>query len=150
MYTIYTDGSCHHADRIGAWAFIASGPDFRCDGYGYEDDTTISRMELKAAIMGLAGLGVRQGPCRVSVYSDSEYVVKGITDRGRARNANQDLWDLLDEVTDAHELVEYQHVRGHSGDDGNERVDMMARGARNYAILTMDENGIFEPQVVIA
>ncbi len=136
-FDLYTDGSCHAGDRIGGWAWHCPSLDDG-DDYGYEYDTTISRMELKAVIMGLAEIGRKHGPSIVNVFSDSEYVVKGITDRSRKRNHNQDLWRLLDQVTDAHEAVTYQHVRGHSGDDGNERVDQMARGARNWAILRQE------------
>lgn len=128
---LYTDGSCSAKDRIGGWAWLALDiGDIPLSGYGYEDDTTISRMELKAAINGLAELGRRYGPRDVKVFSDSQYVVKGITDRTRKRNLNQDLWVLLDEVTDAHTSVEYQHVRGHSGHEFNEQVDKLAGNAR--------------------
>jgi len=127
---LYTDGSCSAKDRIGGWAWLALDTDTPLYGSGSEDDTTISRMELKAAIHGLAELGGRYGPCSVLVFSDSQYVVKGITDRTRKRNLNGDLWDLLDEVTDTHESVVYQHVRGHSGHRYNEEVDRLAGLAR--------------------
>jgi ribonuclease HI len=119
---LFTDGSCSAKDRVG------------------EYDTTISRMELLAAIGALAEVGCKLGPSVVKVFSDSEYVVKGITDRTRARKINNDLWDALDEVTDLHESVTYQHVKGHAGHEHNEKVDQMARGARNYAKMIEDES----------
>jgi ribonuclease HI len=133
-FDLFTDGSCSAKDRVGGWAFHVPSHS-HLDDYGYEYDTTISRMELCAAIFGLAKIGDAHGPVCVRVFSDSEYVVKGITDRTRKRNLNQDLWGLLDELTDSHRRVTYTHVRGHNGNPGNERVDQMARGARNYAIL---------------
>lgn len=130
-FLLYTDGSCWTGDRIGGWAWLAIDEfgEERC-GYGSAEDTTISRMELTAAIMGLVHIGARFGPSCIELYSDSEYVVRGITERSRKRNLNQDLWDLLDQCTDAHKAVTYQHVRGHSGEYGNEEVDKLAGFAR--------------------
>lgn len=137
MIHLYTDGSCSAVNRVGGWAFYS--PTLRIQGSDSELDTTISRMELKAAIMGLAEIGVLNGASRVTVFSDSEYVIKGIVDRSRKRNHNQDLWRLLDNVTDSHEQVEYTHVKGHSGDDGNERVDEMAGVARKSRLAEYEQ-----------
>lgn len=147
IIVVYTDGSCSAKDRIGGWAFhVPSHP--RLDGYGYAEDTTISRMELLAVINALAKIGLKFGSSMIDVFSDSEYVVKGITNRARARNLNRDLWDLLDEATDLHKSVKFNHVRGHQGNKGNELADQMARGARNYAILEIDAgrpgNGVWD------
>lgn len=102
--------------------------------YGGEEDTTISRMELKAVIMGLIEIGIKYGPTTVSVRSDSEYVVKGASDKSRKRNLNNDLWDLLDDCEEAHTLVTYQHVRGHSGHEHNELADKLAGQGRKETL----------------
>jgi ribonuclease HI len=91
-----------------------------------EVDTTISRMELMAPIDALDAIMFTWGPSVVLVHSDSEYVVKGITDRTRQRKKNVDLWDRLDSVVDDHVEVVFEHVRGHSGDHYNELVDRYA------------------------
>ena len=123
----YTDGSCHHVDRIGGWAWVAIDSfGEETHGGGSDVDTTISRMEMLAAIDVLEELYARCGPCEIVLYSDSEYVVKGITNRSRKRNKNVDLWDWLDNVSDAHFEVTYQHVRGHQGNHYNETADDLA------------------------
>lgn len=96
-------------------------------------------MELTAVICGLAHVGEELGPRIVTVRSDSEYVVKGASDRTRARNVNNDLWDMLDEVVDLLGPVIFEHVKGHAGHEFNEKADQMAGGARNYAKLLKDE-----------
>jgi ribonuclease HI len=133
---VYTDGSCSAKDRVGGWAFYVPGPPV-LEGSGAETDTTISRMELKGIILGLIEIGCKYGPSRVTVFSDSEYAVLGASDRSRSRNVNQDLWGLLDEVVDSHERVEFQHVRGHTGNVGNERVDGMAGAARRELLQSV-------------
>lgn len=95
-------------------------------GGGSDVDTTISRMEIIAAIDALEYLYEHCGPCSIVIYSDSEYLVKGITDRNRKRNKNVDLWDWIDDITDAHYDVEYKHVKGHQGNHYNEMADRFA------------------------
>lgn len=130
-YLIYTDGSCFTGDRIGAYAWLA------VDDYGVigpegesAEDTTISRMELSGPIAALDWCMYKSGPSVCLVYSDSEYVVKGITDRSRARKCNNDLWDRLDEIVGSHALVVFEHVKGHAKDDTghpyNDAVDKKA------------------------
>ncbi len=139
---LYTDGSCAATDRVGGWGFIAlPSDDSQFSGSGYEYDTTISRMELKGAIMGLAEIGAVYGATEVYVSSDSQYVVKGITDRTRARRANVDLWDLLDNVVDSHVRVHFDHVRGHTGVEGNEIADDLAGNARKAALGKLNGSG---------
>jgi ribonuclease HI len=87
-------------------------------------------MELMGPLEALTQLLMFRGPSVAIVYSDSEYVVKGITDRSRARRKNIDLWEALDDVVDAHELVVFEHVRGHQGDHYNEICDKMAGDLR--------------------
>lgn len=118
-YLIYTDGSCSSKDRIGAYAYLIVCEDeyvIGPIGEG-ETDTTISRMELMGPIAALKICYQISGPGVCLVYSDSEYVVKGITDRSRARNKHNDLWDRLDKIVDSHELVVFEHVKGHDTKD---------------------------------
>ena len=108
---------------------------------GSEPATTNNRMELTAAIMGLAAL---KRPTVATLQTDSQYVIKGITEwlpswkaRGwrtadRKPVKNQDLWERLEQVAGVHTLT-WQWVKGHSGDPGNERADTLA----NLAIDAM-------------
>lgn len=127
---LYTDGSAWSKDRSGGWSWLATdcgeGEAWDCGGV---PNTTVNRMELMAWIEGLNTLRVF-GPLIVLVRSDSEYVGLGAMDRGRNRHKNKDLWDQLDEAIDAHELVHFDHVRGHSGNKYNDRVDVLANQAR--------------------
>lgn len=102
--------------------------------HGGEAHTTNNRMELMAAIKGLESL---KRSCKVDLYTDSQYVRKGITEwiHGWKRNGwktaskqdvkNRDLWQRLDELMQIHQ-VEWHWVRGHSGNVGNERADLLA------------------------
>jgi ribonuclease HI len=128
---VYTDGSASTKDRTGGWAWIA----LDCDNglieeSGGEEDTTISRMELTAAIMALEFLSGETGANAVLVISDSKYVVDGFNDKTRARNKNGDLWNYLEEAVLRFYVVEFEHVKGHDGDYWNERADKAAGAAR--------------------
>jgi ribonuclease HI len=102
--------------------------------FGGEAATTNNRMELQAVIEALAAL---KRPCRVILHTDSQYVMKGITEWIRGWKAkgwrtaskepvkNVDLWKRLDELCAQHE-IEWRWVRGHSGHHGNERADRLA------------------------
>lgn len=133
-YLVYTDGSCWHGDRIGAYAWVAiDGEGNELMDGGVERDSTITRMELWGPIAALETIYEINGPSVVLVYSDSEIVVKGITDRSRARRVAHDLWEWLDDLVDSHELVVFEHVRGHNGDHYNEMVDVHAGKLRREA-----------------
>ena len=132
--TIYTDGACKGNPGPGGWgAWLASGGHDK-ELFGGEPDTTNNRMELTAPIEALASL---KRSCEVFVYLDSEYVRKGITEwiinwqrRGwkTADNKpvkNADLWQRLDALRKLH-TVDWRWVKGHAGDPGNERADMLA------------------------
>jgi ribonuclease HI len=131
---IYTDGACKGNPGPGGWgAWLRSGPHER-ELWGGEVLTTNNRMELTAVIEALAALRSRS---RVSLYLDSDYVRQGITawihgwKRKGWRTAggqpvkNVDLWQRLDALVQGHE-IEWHWVRGHSGDQGNERADALA------------------------
>jgi ribonuclease HI len=131
---IYTDGACKGNPGPGGWgAWLSSGEHSR-ELFGGEPRTTNQRMELLAAIEALSAL---KWPCRVLLYTDSRYLLEGITRwiHGWKRNGwqnsakqpvkNADLWRRLDEQAARHD-VEWQWVKGHSGDAGNERADQLA------------------------
>jgi ribonuclease HI len=131
---IYTDGACRGNPGPGGWGVILNYKGKIKELYGAEKHTTNNRMELMAAIQGLESL---TRPCLVQLNSDSSYVLKGITDwmpnwkkRGwktaaRTPVKNEDLWRRLDEAITKHK-IEWKWVKGHSGDTGNDRADVLA------------------------
>lgn len=131
---IYTDGACKGNPGPGGWGVLLKMGRHEKELSGGEDDTTNNRMELTAAIKGLSAL---IEPCSVDLYSDSKYVLDGITKwvEGWQRNGwrtaskkpvrNADLWHELIDVAAKHE-VEWHWVKGHSGHPENERVDQLA------------------------
>jgi ribonuclease HI len=131
---IYTDGACRGNPGPGGWAALLVAGKERKEVSGAESLTTNNRMELMAAIGGLGALKRR---CAVKLYTDSKYVLQGITEwlpnwkaRGWLTSArepvkNQDLWQLLDAAVSGHD-IEWHWVKGHSGHEGNEYVDQLA------------------------
>ena len=135
---IYTDGGCVPNPGRGGWAALVHYPDRDIELSGAENDSTNNRMELTAAINALESL---TGSPLVQVFTDFEYVKKGITEwlpnwrnRGWKRKggtlANQDLWMRLDTLTQKFQ-IEWKWVRGHSGNVLNEKVDRLVRQAIN-------------------
>lgn len=132
--TIYTDGACRGNPGPGGWGALLLRGHARKILYGGETDTTNNRMELMAAIEALNALTRR---CEVDLYTDSRYVMQGITEwmanwkrrgwktAGRKNVKNQDLWQRLDEATARHD-IQWHWVKGHSGDEGNECADELA------------------------
>lgn len=131
---IYTDGACSGNPGPGGWGAILMNGDNRKELKGGEGETTNNRMELTAAIEALNAL---KEPCKVTLYTDSKYVMEGITSwmpgwkqRGWKTAAkkpvkNQDLWMALDDAKSRH-AVKWKYVEGHSGIPGNEHADMLA------------------------
>ena len=131
---IFTDGACRGNPGPGGWGVILRSGSHEKELFGGEQSTTNNRMELRAAIEGLAAL---KRPSRVTVTTDSQYVRQGITQwiEGWKRNQwrtsakkpvkNQDLWQLLDELTSRHEVT-WEWVKGHSGHPDNELADALA------------------------
>jgi ribonuclease HI len=133
---IYTDGACKGNPGPGGWgAWLKSGATEK-ELFGGELNTTNNRMELQAVI---EGLGALKRPCKVVLYLDSQYVRMGITEWVRGWKAkgwltstkqpvkNVELWKQLDKlVSEGGHQIEWRWVKGHSGDVGNERADMLA------------------------
>lgn len=132
--SIWTDGACKGNPGLGGWGALLVYGKHRKELYGGEADTTNNRMEILAVIQALEILKER---CRVHLYTDSQYVQKGMTEwisgwkqRGWRTAAkkpvkNADLWQRLDELCHQHEL-HWHWVKGHAGDAGNERADELA------------------------
>ena len=131
---VYADGGCDPNPGPGGWGALLRMGQREKELAGAESDTTNNRMELTAAIRGLQAL---TEPCRVTLYSDSKYVLDGITkwvagwQRRGWKNAskkpvrNADLWHELIDVAARHEVT-WQWVKGHNGHPENERVDRLA------------------------
>ena len=138
---IYTDGACSGNPGPGGWGVWLRYGEHEREMFGSEAQTTNNRMELMAAIQALESL---KRDVSVLLHTDSSYVSKGITSwvhgwkkRGwktadKKPVKNVDLWQRLDEVAARYD-VEWKWVRGHSGDEGNERADELARRGRDEA-----------------
>ena len=134
---IYTDGACRGNPGPGGWAVLLSAGEQEKELSGAEVLTTNNRMELTAVIRALEAL---RRPVRARLYTDSEYVRRGISEwlpgwkargwRTAARKPvkNQDLWERLDALAAGHS-IEWHWVPGHAGVPGNERVDRLANEA---------------------
>jgi ribonuclease HI len=137
LVEIFADGACSGNPGPGGWGTLLRSGGVEKELSGFAPETTNNRMELTAAINGLAAL---KRPCRVRLTTDSEYLKKGMTEwlpgwlRRGWRNAqkqpvaNRDLWEQLVELSSRH-LVEWHWVRGHAGHAENERCDALARAA---------------------
>jgi ribonuclease HI len=163
---IYTDGACSGNPGPGGWGTVVYFADGGIQELGGGDRaTTNNRMEMQAAIGGLEyyiASGQKEG---IILYTDSEYVKNGITkwisgwkkkgwktSTGKAV-LNQDLWEKLDELHSS--KVEWRYVKGHSGDEGNERCDVIARSfSRNSPIplrqYPVDESQKTKPALLIS
>lgn len=126
---IWTDGSCLGNPGPGGWGALLTFGEHERELSGGEADTTNNRMELMAAIVALETL---KRPCTVELWSDSKYVVTGITQwihgwkkKNWKKVKNRDLWERLDEARAPHHVT-WRWVKGHAGDENNERVDRLA------------------------
>ena len=134
---IYTDGACRGNPGPGGWAALLSAGAHEKEISGAENPTTNNRMELMAVIAALEAL---KRPSQVRLYTDSQYVRRGITEwlaQWKARDwktadrkpvKNQDLWQQLEQAAARHR-IEWHWVRGHTGVPGNERADALANAA---------------------
>jgi len=127
---VYTDGACSGNPGAGAWAYRVEWPDGSVEeAAGAEAMTTNNREELKAVREGLRAVRARVGTApgwRIVVRTDSLGVINWLLRRWR-RRANLDLYPEIDDLVDRR--VHFEHVRGHSGEAGNERVDALAVAA---------------------
>ena len=132
---IYTDGACSGNPGPGGWGSVLLYNGHRRELSGGERQTTNNRMELQAVISAIEAL---KRPCRVTIHTDSVYVMKGMTEwlaqwkrrnwrtAGKQAVKNVELWRRLDQVLASHE-VKWRWVKGHSGVVENERADELAR-----------------------
>lgn len=138
---IYADGACKGNPGPGGWGAWISYDGHEKELFGGEVLTTNNRMELMAVIRALEAL---KRPCQVKIYIDSIYVQKGISEwihGWKARNwktadkkpvKNDDLWRMLDVLAQKH-MIQWLWVKGHAGNVGNERADMLAnKGVATY------------------
>jgi ribonuclease HI len=135
---IFTDGACSGNPGPGGWGAILRARGMEKELSGSEKQTTNNRMEMMAVIAALEAL---KRPCRVTITTDSQYVMKGMTEwlpGWKTRNwktaakkpvKNAELWQRLDKAIAPHE-VKWEWVRGHNGHPENERADQLAVAAR--------------------
>lgn len=138
---IFTDGACKGNPGPGGWAALLRMGPHEKEISGSEPQTTNNRMEMMAVLRGLKAL---TQPCDVTIFSDSRYVIDGMTKwiHGWRRNGwinaskkpvrNADLWQDLAEAAAAH-TIRWEWVRGHAGHPENERVDRLACAAAEAA-----------------
>ena len=134
---IYTDGACRGNPGPGGWGALLSAGARAKEISGAENPTTNNRMELRAVIAALEAL---KRPSQVRLFTDSQYVRRGIIEwlaQWKARDwktadrkpvKNQDLWQQLEQAAARHR-IEWHWVRGHTGVAGNERADALANAA---------------------
>ena len=131
---IYTDGACRGNPGPGGWGALVRFDSVEKEIFGGQANTTNNQMELSAAIEGLS---ILTEPCNVELFTDSKYVMDGITQwiqkwkKNNWRTAakkdvkNKELWQKLDQLITQHK-VQWHWVKGHSGDAGNEAADLLA------------------------
>jgi ribonuclease HI len=152
---IYTDGACSGNPGKGGWGTVIYFSDRSvCELGGMEPETTNNRMEMQAAIAALEFFVKSQQTQSVTLYTDSEYVKNGITQwiRGwKNKNwktstgkpvLNRDLWEILDRLNSSQ--IRWEYVRGHSGDEGNERCDTIARAFAQGRTPSLQQPKIFQ------
>jgi ribonuclease HI len=135
----FTDGACSGNPGPGGWGVVLRSGEHEREIFGGEAETTNNRMELTAAIQALQAL---REACEVELTTDSTYVKDGITQwlhkwksngwktASKKPVKNRDLWELLEAQTARH-AVDWQWVKGHSGNPDNERADALANLGMN-------------------
>jgi ribonuclease HI len=131
---IYTDGACKGNPGPGGWGVVLQYGENAKHLFGGEPETTNNRMEMTAVIEALKAL---KTGCQVDLFTDSQYVNRGVNEwlmnwkksgwktASKAPVKNIDLWQILDELLQHHE-IQWHWVKGHSGDPGNELADDLA------------------------
>ena len=141
---MYTDGACKGNPGPGGWGVLLTWGGTEKELFGGELATTNNRMEMMAVIEGLSAL---KQPCSITLYIDSQYVLKGMTEWLKGWKArgwltaskepvkNVDLWQRLDTlVHGAGHKIEWRWVKGHAGHPGNERADALANRGVDVAL----------------
>jgi ribonuclease HI len=152
---IYTDGGCEPNPGPGGYGVVLIHPRKRMELSGGFRKTTNNRMEIYAAI---AGLEMLKQPCKVTLHSDSQYLVKAMSEgwvanwkqkkwwRSRTeRPENVDLWQRLDALCQTHQ-VEFRWVKGHAGIPDNERCDQLSMSGLRQPNLPQDQGYENKPQ----
>ena len=141
MIKIYTDGACKGNPGVGGWGAIIMQDEKNIELFGGENETTNNRMELMAVIMALKEISSN---LELSIYTDSTYVQKGISEwiknwkvnnwRSSSKKPvkNKDLWIELDEAVGSRK-INWEWVKGHAGNEGNEKADELA----NQGVISM-------------
>jgi ribonuclease HI len=142
---IYTDGACKGNPGVGGWGVVLACGGSKLELHDGDAHTTNNRMEMTAVIRALEALKRRS---RVRLYTDSRYVMDGInqwihawkkrgwTTADKKPVKNKELWQRLDELRGQHD-IEWQWVRGHDGNPGNERADALANMGVESAMKKM-------------
>ena len=141
MIKIYTDGACKGNPGVGGWGAIIMQDEKNIELFGGENETTNNRMELMAVIMALKEISSN---LELTIYTDSTYVQKGISEwiknwkvnnwRSSSKKPvkNKDLWIELD-VAVGSRKINWEWVKGHAGNEGNEKADELA----NQGVISM-------------
>ncbi len=153
IQSIYTDGACTGNPGPGGWGVVVYFTDGSIHEMGGDAaQTTNNRMEMQAAISALKLLTTANQIEPITLYTDSEYLINGVTKwvKGWKKKGwktaqgkpvlNQDLWEALDELNTP--LLKWQHVRGHAGNVGNERCDTIASAFANGRTLSLQQGQI--------
>lgn len=139
---LFTDGACSGNPGPGGWGAILRSKGQERELSGSQKNTTNNQMEMMAVIAGLEALS---RPCQVTITTDSQYVMKGMTEwleGWKARNwrtaakkpvKNVELWQRMDKAIRQHQVT-WQWVRGHQGHIENERADQLAVNAREKLV----------------
>lgn len=134
---IFTDGACRGNPGPGGWGVVMRYQGHEKSLSGAEVETTNNRMEMTAVIKALEAL---KRPCKIKLTTDSQYVMKGMTEwldgwkkrgwrtAGKQAVKNVDLWKRLDDLANGHQ-IDWYWVRGHTGHPENELADQLATSA---------------------
>lgn len=157
--TVFTDGSSKGNPGPGGWgAIVVSDKEIKEFG-GYEKMTTNNRMELTGAIEALKSIDSNKSAGLITLYSDSQYVIKGMTewiDGWQKKNwknsqkkpvMNRDLWEKLLEVS-AGKKIDWKYVKGHAENPGNNRCDEIATGfAENDSLNAANHGNLYKGSI---
>lgn len=159
-FTVYTDGASRK-DRRGGWGYAIWFDECWWEDCGGEYETTNNRMELMGAISALTLIDSLAEPgerLNIQLWADSKYVLDGITEyvdgwefRGWRTGSNhpvknQDLWEMLDALARRHD-IDWQWVKGHTGNEGNERADRLAGRGVPAQTEAAETSGARAPQL---